>query len=126
MRDETRPDTARIQQALDHCPPGHAVELVTDSGRSAFLSGPLDLRPGVTLRIGPGAILFASRDPRDYDLAPGACGTLTRRGHGCKPLIGGDDAPNSAVMGPGTIDGRGWATLLDKRFSWWQLARQAI
>jgi polygalacturonase len=28
-------------------------------------------------------------------------------------------------MGPGTIDGRGWATLLGKGVSWWDLAQQA-
>lgn len=123
--DESKPDTARIQRALDHCPAAHAVELVADGHHDAFLSGPIDLRPGVTLRIGPGVILFASRNPRDYDLVPGTCGTLTRRGLGCKPLIRGDHAPNSAIMGPGTIDGRGWATLTGETLSWWQLARQA-
>ena len=39
--DEARPDTARIQQALDACPAGQSVKLVASGSRSAFLSGPL-------------------------------------------------------------------------------------
>src|SRR5579859_1837940 len=72
--DEAQPDTRRIQQALDTCAPGRAVELHADGSRAAFLSGPLDLRPGVTLRVIAGVTLFASRNPRDYDVAPGRCG----------------------------------------------------
>jgi polygalacturonase len=124
-RDESKPDTVRIQNALDHCAPGRAVELVANGGRNAFLTGPLDLRPGITLRIGKGAILFGSRNPRDYDLTPGSCGRLTRRGIGCKPLIYGDHVPNAGVMGSGTLDGRGWADLRGENFSWWDLAHQA-
>jgi polygalacturonase len=46
-------------------------------------------------------------------------------GHGCKPVITGEDASGSAVMGEGVIDGRGWAHLLGKDVSWWDLAEQA-
>src|SRR5215470_17648960 len=74
--DESQPDTRRIQQALDTCAPGGAVELRPDGSRAAFLSGPLDLRAGVTLRVGASVTLFASRNPRDYDVAPGRCGTV--------------------------------------------------
>src|SRR5882757_7699830 len=49
--DETKLDTKRIQAALDGCKPGMAVELRPMSGNNAFLSGPLDLRAGVTLLI---------------------------------------------------------------------------
>src|ERR1700678_1532961 len=68
--DESKPDTARIQQAMDHCKPGQAVELKPAAGHDAFLSGPLQLRAGVTLLIDKGAILFGSRNPRDYDVVP--------------------------------------------------------
>src|ERR1039458_2802667 len=47
--DEAQPDTARSQAALDHCPAGQAVELKADAASAAFLSGPLQLRAGVTL-----------------------------------------------------------------------------
>jgi polygalacturonase len=123
--DERRPDTARIQQALDGCPAGQGVELRPDGGYGAFLTGPLQLRAGVTLLVARGAILFGSRDPRDYDVMPGSCGTVNTTGRGCRPMIAGDRVAGAAVMGDGVIDGRGGATLLGQTVSWWDLAQQA-
>ena len=123
--DERRLDTKRIQSAIDGCTPGHAVVLQADGGRRAFLAGPLELRGGVTLVVGEGAILFGSRDPRLYDVAPGRCGVVDSRGHGCRALINADHAAGAGVMGPGTIDGRGRARLLGQDVSWWDLAQQA-
>jgi polygalacturonase len=123
--DESKTDTTRIQQAIDACGAGQAVELKPDGGMSAFLSGPLQLRAGVTLLIAKGGVLFASRDPREFDVTPGACGIVNTKGRGCKPLIGGDGVADAAVMGDGTIDGRGWAPLLGQTVSWWDLAQQA-
>jgi polygalacturonase len=136
--DERKPDTARIQSALDHCPPGQAVEM-RGSGRriphqqayghgaakDVFLTGPIQLRAGVTLLIDSGVALFASRDPRLYDVKPGSCGILSKNGHGCRPLILAEDAPGSAVLGDGAIDGRGGETLLGQSVTWWDLAHQA-
>jgi polygalacturonase len=133
--DENKPDTDRIQQAMDRCQPGQAVELKAGGGHDAFLSGPLQLRRGVTLLIDKGVILFGSRNPRDYDLVPGLCGTITEKkvpytpgisGHACKPLIGGDHVAGAAVMGDGIIDGRGGAKMLGQNISWWDLAEQSI
>jgi polygalacturonase len=123
--DERKPDTARIQQALDGCPAGQAVELNPDGAFAAFLAGPLQLRAGVTLLVAKGAILFGSRDPREYDAAPGSCGIVNAGGRGCLPMISGSGVANAAVMGDGVIDGRGWAPLLGQTVSWWDLAQQA-
>jgi len=123
--DEAKPDTGRIQKALDGCAKGQSVELKPDGAHNAFLSGPLNLRAGVTLHINTKAILFGSRNPKDYELRPGSCGIVDQRGHGCRALINGDNAPHSAVMGDGTIDGRGWAKITGKDVSWWDLAEQA-
>ena len=128
--DERKLDTARIQQALDGCSRGHSVELKSAGGRSAFLSGPLDLRAGVTLLVNEGVTLFASRDPRLYDVAPGVCGTVTRGGpRGCRALLNGNQVEGAGVMGSGTIDGRGGEKLLgpngDENVTWWDLAEQA-
>ena len=120
--DDGKPDTDRIQQALDRCIPGQAVELKAGGGHDAFLTAPLQLRQGVTLLVDKGVILFGSRNPRDYDLEPGVCGTITKTGHGCKPLIGGDHVAGAAVMGDGIIDGRGGARMLGQNITWWQLA----
>jgi polygalacturonase len=125
LSDETKPDTVRIQKALDACPKGQAVELRANARHDAFLSGPLDLRAGVTLVVGKGAILFGSRNPRDYDVRPGSCGTVDQKGHGCRAVLNGAGVEGAGVMGPGTIDGRGWAKILGGNDSWWELAEQA-
>jgi polygalacturonase len=123
--DETKLDTMRIQDALDHCGEGQAVKLASNGGSNAFLSGPLQLRSGVTLLVDAGAVLFGSRNPRDYDISPGSCGIVNNAGRGCRPLIGGDRIQNAGVMGDGMIDGRGGATLIGQKVSWWNLAQEA-
>jgi polygalacturonase len=138
--DETKLDTQRIQDAIDHCTPGQAVELSRSDHNNSFLAGPLDLRTGVTLLIDQDVTLYGSRDPRLYDLpgAPGICGTIPEvkpavfpappvpapRG-GCRPLLSILNAHNAAIMGDGTIDGRGYAKILGHDYSWWELARKA-
>jgi polygalacturonase len=123
--EERQEDTTRIQQAIDHCGTGHAVELRSSGKAHIFLSGPLQLRPGITLLVDSGTVLYASRNPRDYDLTPGSCGVVDKRGHGCKPLITADHAPGAGVMGNGVIDGRGGARLLGQKVTWWELAHEA-
>ena len=122
---EQQLDTARIQQAIDHCIAGRAVELRGEGAHNAFLSGPLELRPSVTLLVARNVTLFATRNPRAYDLRAGFCGVVNQAGHGCKPLILAAAAPHSGVMGEGTIDGQGGERLLTENKSWWDLAHQA-
>lgn len=118
-------DTSRIQDAIDHCVAGRAVELRVDGAKTAFLSGPLELKPSVTLLVAGGAVLFATRNPREYDVQPGSCGKVNQEGRGCKPLIHAHNAPHSGVMGEGSIDGQGEERLLHQGKSWWDLAHQA-
>ncbi len=122
--DETKLDTPRIQAAIDHCGAGRAVVLRANGAKRAFLSGPLTLARGVTLVVDTNAILFGSRDAKVYDI-DGRCGTVDGKGHGCKPLISATGAIGVGIMGPGTIDGRGWAKVLGKNVSWWDLAQDA-
>jgi polygalacturonase len=102
-----------------------AVELHASRGRNVFLAGRFHLQPGVTLLIDADTVLYASRNPRDYDVAPGSCGLVDKNGHGCRPFILADHAPGSAIMGDGAIDGRGGQTLLGQNTSWWDLAHLA-
>jgi polygalacturonase len=142
--DESKLDTARIQGALDKCKPGMAVELKPSSGNNAFLTGPLEMRTGVTLLIDEGVTLFGSRDAKVYEskdanATPGLCGTIAAgappavfpapqrpapRG-GCRPLISIMDTQNVGIMGDGVIDGRGYGKILGKDYSWWEMARKA-
>jgi polygalacturonase len=122
--DEDKLDTARIQATIDACRPGTAVELRADGDRAVFLSGPLQLKRGSALVIAGGVTLFASRNPRDFDVSPGSCGIVDDSGRGCHPLIHvTEDA--AGVMGDGVIDGRGGSVLIGFRQSWWDLAEDA-
>jgi polygalacturonase len=128
--DEQKLDTARIQDAIERCSKdvgaaGKSVVLRATGSRTVFLTGPLELRSGVTLVVAANTVLAASRDPRLYDLSPGSCGIVSEKGHGCKPIITVDHATNSGIMGDGAIDGRGGAQLLGQKTTWWDLAQQA-
>ena len=125
--DEQKLDTARIQKAIDRCGKGRAVLLRVNETNDAFLAGPLQLRPEVTLIVGVGVTLYASRDPALYAVERGSCGIVSREGggRGCKPLIAVERARGAAIMGDGTIDGRGGEKMLGAQFSWWDLAEQA-
>jgi polygalacturonase len=125
--DEQKLDTARIQKAINRCGKTRSVMLRVNGDNNAFLSGPLELKPEVTLLVGPGVTLFASRDASLYATSPGSCGIVshTPGPRGCKPLISVDHAPGSAIMGNGDIDGRGGEKLLGSQYSWWDLAEQA-
>jgi polygalacturonase len=141
--DESKLETDRIQKAIDACKPGMAVELALAKTNNAFLTGPLEMRTGITLLIDKGVTLFGSRDPKVYEMTGegvtlGLCGTIatgappstfpppqrTPRG-GCGPLISIVNATNVGIMGDGVIDGRGYARLAGKDYSWWQMARKA-
>src|SRR5208282_5004609 len=116
--DEQKLDTARLQRAIDKCGRGRAVLLHVEENNNAFLSGPLELRPDVTLIVGIGVTLFSSRDPAVFAVSPGSCGIVshTPGAHGCRPLISVDHAPNSGVMGDGVIDGRGGEKMLGSQY----------
>jgi len=120
-----RNDAPRIQAAIDACAPGHAVVLAASNEKRSFVSGPLVVKSGVTLVIGPGATLYASTDPALYDRGAGTCGTNDQSGKGCRPLITLDNTQGSGIMGPGTIDGQGGQLIAGKTESWWQIARRA-
>ncbi|MFC6647471.1 glycoside hydrolase family 28 protein [Granulicella cerasi] len=123
--DESKLDTQRIQQALDHCEAGKSVVLRGDASHEAFLSGPLELRENVALVVERGVTLYASRDPKLYDIEPGGCGVSGPEVRGCKPLLSVKNAKNVAVMGDGAIDGRGGSQVMGKPYTWWQQSRAA-
>ena len=121
--DESTLDTMAIQTALDACPSGQAVRLVTDGGDNvAFLVGGLFLRNGVTLWVDDGVTVFGSRNPRDFDGtgAAGKCG-LTGSNADCNALINVLGAQNAALMGTGTLDGRGGELIIGGTTNWWDL-----
>jgi len=99
-----------------------AVRLVVNKGGvgDSFISGPLTLPSGVTLWIDKGVTLYGTRDAKAY--APNVAGpycantavSSSKAGSSsnCLPLIGGTNMVNSAVMGDGAIDSRGYAEIV--------------
>jgi hypothetical protein len=131
---ETEFDTKRIQDAMDACAQGKAVELASSGGKNAFLIAPISIPNGITLLVDGGVTVFASRNPADYQKTGKVetCGTLGPHGGGCKPLIiSNHDQPStgSGIMGYGVIDGRGGDKLLiDGKpgpYSWWDIGAQS-
>ena len=128
---ETQLDSPRIQAALSACPAGQAVELAMGGTNDAFLTGPLTLPSGVTLLVDAGVTLYASRNPRDYDVnaTTHTCGTVDSLGTGCNPIISVNKTVGSGIMGFGTIDGRGYMKMLlngqPGPESWWDIANDA-
>lgn len=125
--DESKLDTERIQKAIDSCGKGKAVVLQTQGKLNAFLSGPLELRAGVTLVVDKGAMLFETLDPKVLETSPGSCGVVNKEpGRGCKPLISVSHVSGAGVMGDGVIDGRGGEKILGQSVSAWDLAQKAL
>ena len=130
---ETSFDTGRIQNALNACAAGQAVELVASGTNVAFLIQPLTIPTGVTLLVDGGITVFASRNPADYQIAgKETCGTVGTAGNGCNPILnvnGNATSSGSGIMGYGVIDGRGEDKLLvngaASTSSWWDVANAA-
>jgi polygalacturonase len=86
-------DRAALQQAIDTAAAAGGGTVVVPAGRT-LLTGSIELRSHVTLRLEPGAHLMASLEPADYR-------------H--RTLIEALHAEDVAITGSGTIDGRGVA-----------------
>jgi polygalacturonase len=121
---ESKFDTSRIQDALNNCASGSAVELAVSGTNNGFLIQPITIPSGVTLLVDAGVTVFASRDPSDYQQGSGAtCGQVSNNGGGCRPLIKSSGTTGSGIMGFGIIDGRGWDNLIvngtTQSYSWY-------
>lgn len=127
MRTSSSPlmDTRRIQSALSLCQPGEALVLTSDGAKDSFVSAPLILPRGVVLFVAKGVTLYASRNPRDYDLWPESCGVQGAKRRGCKPFLFAYQAAFSGVLGDGTIDGQGGLPASGNGDSWWKRTAQA-
>ncbi len=112
VADGTTKATAALQRAIDRCTTEGGGEVVLSAG--VYVSGTLQLKSNVTLRLLPGAVLQGSYDPADYpehDISSHQkFGTITHDGvyvKTMKALIVADRAQNVAIVGEGTIKGAG-------------------
>ncbi|MCS7089856.1 MAG: glycoside hydrolase family 28 protein [Verrucomicrobiota bacterium] len=107
-------DTAALQRALDTC--GKAGGGVVRFPPGVYLTQPLELRSHVTILLENGAILQASREPKDFMRQPGDW-LQARSSSDFLPLLGGRNLTNVALIGQGIIDGAGEV--------WWPAAEEA-
>lgn len=107
-------DTAAVQRALDAC--GEAGGGVVRVPPGVYVCQPLTLRSHTTLWLESGAVLQASREPRDFMKVPGDW-LQARSSSDFLPLIGGSNLTNVALVGEGVIDGSGEV--------WWPAAEEA-
>ncbi len=104
-------DTRAIQTAVDSCAQFGGTVYVP-AGK--FVAGAIFLRDNVTLHLESGAVLLGSERAEDYPTIRTRWEGVEQKTHA--PLIGGSGLRNIAVVGRGTIDGRGAI--------WWKMHRE--
>ena len=111
--DRTTDDSAAIRKAIETCAAKGSGTIHFPPGD--YLTGPVELRSHMTLRLDRGATLRFKTSPEDYPL------TLTRwEATDCynfSPLVHGANLEDVAITGEGTIDGQG--------SPWWEMRRNA-
>jgi len=101
--DGTTLNTASIQKVIDDCTAGGGGTIRFPAGR--YLTGTIQIKSNVTLRLEDGATLLGSTDAGDYrNLDPFVDGSGNPMGHA---LIVAIDADHVGIEGGGTIDGQG-------------------
>jgi polygalacturonase len=100
-------DTVAIQAAIDACAGGKGTARLT---AGTYLSAPIVLKSGTTLKLEKGATLLGSQDVKDYPAK------TEFRTPGLQALVSATNATDVAITGEGTIDGAGE--------SWWVDARK--
>lgn len=105
-------DTQAIQKAIEVCRAAGGGTVHVPAG--AYVTGPISFRSGVTLHLDAGAALLGSESLADYPVVQGRWEGVDRKTYA--PLIAGSDLCNIAIVGRGTINGRGaW---------WWKMHRE--
>jgi polygalacturonase len=96
-------DSRAIQRVIDACAEQGGGTVYLPAGR--YLMGSLFLRNNITLHLDAGAVILGSENPEDYPIIHGRWEGIHQDTFA--PLIGGNNLQNIAVIGRGTIDGRG-------------------
>ncbi|MBN1867645.1 glycoside hydrolase family 28 protein [Candidatus Sumerlaeota bacterium] len=104
-------NTEAIHRAIDACVQAGGGTVWVPAGR--YVTGSVFLKTNVTFHIDSGATILGSEEPEDYPVVNARWEGIERKTYA--PLFGGDGQENIAIVGRGTIDGRGQA--------WWERVR---
>jgi len=96
-------DSRAIQKAIDSCAAQGGGTVYLPAGE--YHTGGLFLRSNITFYLDAGAVIRGSENPEDYPAIHSRWEGMHQDTHA--PLLGGDHLHNIAVIGRGTIDGRG-------------------
>jgi polygalacturonase len=96
-------DMHTIQALIDACAAQGGGTVYFPAGY--YLTGSLFLRSNITLHLDAGAVILGSENPSDYPIIHSRWEGTHQATHA--PLIAGKNLQNIAVVGRGTIDGRG-------------------
>jgi len=107
-------DTRAIQEALDACSRAGGGTVRIPPG--TYLTQPLRLHSNLTLLLEAGAVLQATREPRDFMKEPGDW-LQARSSSDFLPLLSGSRLTNVTITGAGVVDGAGEV--------WWPAAEEA-
>ncbi|MSV25820.1 glycoside hydrolase family 28 protein [Selenomonas sp. WCA-380-WT-3B 3/] len=88
-------NTAALQRAINAVPAGGVLEIP----QGTFVSGAVQLKSDMTLRLDEGAVLLESADPADL--------VMQKNGR-YNGLLNADSVENLRIVGAGAIDGNGW------------------
>lgn len=96
-------DMHAIQALIDTCAAQGGGTVYFPAGQ--YVTGSLFLRSNITLYLDAGAVILGSENPSDYPVIHSRWEGMHQATYA--PLIAGKDLQNIAVVGRGTIDGRG-------------------
>lgn len=105
-------DTPAIQATIEAYSQAGGGTVYVPAGN--YVTGSILLKNNVTLYLDAGAKLSGSQEVADYPAVDSRWEGANRKTHA--PLIGGDGLENVAVVGRGTVDGRG--------AFWWKMLRE--
>ncbi len=105
-------NTQAIQAAIEACRMAGGGTVHVPAG--VYVTGPIFFRSDVTLHLDAGAALLGSENLADYPVVNGRWEGVDQETYA--PLIAGSDLSNIAIIGRGTINGRGaW---------WWKMHKE--
>ncbi|HEY3756146.1 MAG TPA: glycoside hydrolase family 28 protein [Opitutaceae bacterium] len=100
-------NTAAFAKTVDACAQANGGIILVPAGH--YLTGSVQLKSNMTLRLDPGSELLYSGNPSDSPVVASRWEDTSAYIHA--PLVYAADAVNVAVVGRGTLNGQGW--------NWW-------